>query len=47
MGGACSTYGEKRNALGSILVGKVEGKRPIGRHWNIRKGIRMDLKEIG
>jgi hypothetical protein len=30
MGRACSRNGEKRNAY-SILVGKPEGKRPLGR----------------
>jgi hypothetical protein len=38
---------EKRNAC-RILVGKPEGKRPLGRprtKWE--KNIRMDLKEIG
>jgi hypothetical protein len=30
MGGACSTNGEKRNAY-RILVGKPEGKIPLGR----------------
>jgi hypothetical protein len=47
MGTACSTHGEKRNAY-RILVGKLEGKRQLGRP---RRGwedyIRMDLKEIG
>jgi hypothetical protein len=30
MGGACSTNGEKRNAY-ELLVGKQEGRRPLGR----------------
>jgi hypothetical protein len=30
MGRACSTNWEKRNAY-RILVGKLEGKRPLGR----------------
>jgi hypothetical protein len=47
MGRACTTNGEKRYAY-RILVGKPEGKRPLGRPrctWvdNIRK----DLREIG
>jgi hypothetical protein len=41
MGRACSTHAEKRNSCG-ILVGKPEGKRPLGtlkRRWvdNIKK----------
>jgi hypothetical protein len=31
MGGACSTYGEIRNGY-KVLVGKPEGKRPLGIH---------------
>jgi hypothetical protein len=45
MGRACSTHGEKRNAYG-ILVGKSEGKRPLGtriRRWD---NIKTDLREI-
>jgi len=45
MGGACSK-GEIRNAF-SILVGKPEGKRPLGRRrhrWE--DNIRMDRREI-
>jgi hypothetical protein len=30
MGGPCSTNGEKRNAY-RLLVGKPDGKRPLGR----------------
>jgi hypothetical protein len=30
MGGSCSTYGEKSNAY-RLLVGKPDGKRPLGR----------------
>jgi hypothetical protein len=47
MGRACSTNGDKRNAY-RILVGKPEGKRPLGRptrRWE--DNIRMDLREIG
>jgi hypothetical protein len=39
--------GEKRNAY-SILVGKPEGKRPLGRprrRWE--DNIKMDVREIG
>jgi hypothetical protein len=46
MVGACSTNGEKRNAC-RILVGKPEGKRPLGRprhRWE--DNIRMNLRVI-
>jgi hypothetical protein len=46
MGGPCSTNGEKRNAY-RLLVGKPEGKRPLGRprrRWV--EDIRMDLGEV-
>jgi hypothetical protein len=39
--------GDRRNAY-SILVGKPEGKRPLGRprhRWG--DNIRMDLRELG
>jgi hypothetical protein len=45
--GPCSTNGEKRNAY-SLLVGKSEGRRPLGRtrrRWV--DNIRMDLGEMG
>jgi hypothetical protein len=47
MGRACSTNGEKRNAY-MIMVGKPEGKKPLGRprrRWV--NNIKLDLKEIG
>jgi hypothetical protein len=47
MGGIRSTNGEKRNAY-RLLVGKPEGKRPLGRprgRWV--NNIRMDLGEVG
>ena len=47
MSGACSTYGERRG-LCRLLVGKTEGKRPLGRtrrKW--KDNIRMDLQEVG
>jgi hypothetical protein len=40
-------HGEKRNAY-KILVGKEEGKRPLGRprcRWE--DSIKMDLRKIG
>jgi hypothetical protein len=47
VGGTCGTNGKKRN-LYRLLVGKPEGKRPLGRP---RRGwiynIKMDLLEIG
>jgi hypothetical protein len=45
MGRACSTNGDKRNAY-RILVGKPDGKRPLGRpRWV--DNIKMDHREIG
>jgi hypothetical protein len=47
MGRGYSTNGEKRNSY-RILVGKPEGKRPLGRprhRWV--DNIKMDLREIG
>jgi hypothetical protein len=40
-------HGEKRNTY-RILVGKPEGKRPLGRPRNmLEDNIKMDLREIG
>jgi len=47
MGGACRKCGERRGTY-RILVGKSEGKRPLGipRHrW--KDNIKVDLKELG
>jgi hypothetical protein len=47
MGGACSADGEERGVY-RVLVGKPEGKRPLGRprrRWE--DNIRMDLREVG
>jgi hypothetical protein len=40
-------YGE-RGGLCRVLVGKPEGKRPLGitRHW-FEDNIKMDLQEVG
>jgi hypothetical protein len=45
--GYVARMGEERK-LCKILVGKPEGKRPVGRPRRRREdGIRMDLREIG
>jgi len=47
MGGACNTYGEG-SGLNRVLVGKPEGKRPLGRprlRWE--DNTEMDLQEVG
>jgi hypothetical protein len=47
MGGPCSTNVEKRNAY-RLLVGKSEGRRPLGRprhRWV--DNIRMNLVQVG
>jgi hypothetical protein len=47
MGGACSTYGEKRGAY-MILVGRPEGRRPLERprrRWE--DNIKMDPQKVG
>jgi len=45
MGWACGAYGE---GVDRVLVGKPEGKRPLGRprrRWE--DNIKMDLQEVG
>ena len=47
MGGACGTHGEGRD-VHRVLVGKPEGKRPLGRprlRWE--GNIKTDLQEVG
>jgi len=46
MGGACSAYGERKGVY-KVLMGKPEGKRPLGRprrRWE--DNIKMDLQEV-
>ena len=46
MGGTCSAYGEEERRIQG-LVGKPEGKRPLGRprrRWE--DNIKMDLQEV-
>jgi hypothetical protein len=47
VGWTCGTHGEERGAY-RVLVGRPEGKRPLGRprrRWE--DNIKMDLREIG
>jgi hypothetical protein len=47
MGGACSSYGNRRGVY-RVLVVKPEGKRPLGRpvfRW--KDNIKMDLQDVG
>jgi len=47
MDGACGAYGEGRG-VHRVLVGKPEGKRPLGRprhRWE--ENIKMDIREVG
>jgi hypothetical protein len=47
MGRACSTHGAKKKAC-RILVGRPEGKRPLGRprrRWE--DNVKLDLRQVG
>jgi hypothetical protein len=47
MGRACSTNGGEEECI-SILVGKPEGKKPLGRpQRKSAYNIKMDFREIG
>jgi hypothetical protein len=44
---ACTTHGRRKRNAYRVLVGKPEGKRPLGRprcRWE--DNIKMDLREI-
>jgi hypothetical protein len=46
MGGACGAY--ERRGVHRVLVGKPEGKRPLGRPRRRREdNIKMNLQEVG
>jgi hypothetical protein len=45
--GHVARMGEDRNVY-KVLMGKLEGKRPLGRPWcRWEDGIRMDFRDIG
>jgi len=47
MGGACGAYGGEEGVY-RVLVGKPEGRRPLGRPWRRwEDNIKMDLQEVG
>ena len=47
MGWACSMFGERRGIY-RVLVGKPEGKRPLGRpRCRQEDNIKMGLKDVG
>jgi hypothetical protein len=47
MGGACSSI-ERRERRVRVLVGKPEGKRPLGRpRCRLEDNIKVDLQEVG
>ena len=48
MGGACGAYGAGERGVHRVLVGKPEGKSPLGRprrRWE--DNIKMNLQEVG
>jgi hypothetical protein len=48
VGGTCDTHGRGEKNMQNVLMGKPEGKRPLGRpksKWE--DGIRRDLGETG
>jgi len=48
MSGACSAYGGEMRGIYRFLVGKTEGKRPLGRPWSRwEDNIKLDPQEVG
>ena len=47
MGWACGAYGRGEGVY-RVLVGKPEGRRPLGRPWRrLVDNIKMDFQEVG
>jgi len=47
MGGKCSMNERDEKSIHTILVGKPEWKRPLGRPWRRwEDNVRLDLREI-
>ena len=47
MGGALARMGERRGVY-RVVVGKPEGKRPLGRRRHrLKENIKMDLQAVG
>jgi hypothetical protein len=47
MGGECSTDGSGKNCAYNILLGKPEGKNPLGRpRLRLEHNITVDITEI-
>jgi len=46
VGGACGTYGDKRNAH-TVFMGKVKENRPLGRPSRWWQNIKLEFKETG
>ena len=44
--GHVARIGERRGVY-RVLVGKPEGKRPLGRPWLRQDNIKMNLQEVG
>jgi len=47
MGGECGMHGRAMRGAYSVLMGKPEGKSPLGRHTCQWEDITLNLTEIG